>query len=332
MSSAWRKWIRDEPCVSPGVSINGMFHFCLTFCCHNISGSWIHVRAGYSSHIWLYKFWVTRKKRHKHKHMKGDPRVPPNSPGSCSPAGWALHMPWVFVLVLIGQCQRSLRRHGTATKIHCHCQSFAWQALQTDIFSSFRSWVFPEAGLEGQEGFHPSVVPLPCFSPCLCCSFLWQEIPNRSCRWGFILLDSSGKPWKPCRAAEAALCLLKGYNRTPWSILPSAMGIGRIKVYVYIFTRMCRQCKLCLVVFCGWRFFVCFAGRHKQLLGSLAHLVWYCHTQTLCSSVLAAAETCGVTQQFYLQFVNPPHLIFLQMKCLSYVKGNPTESNGLWPI
>lgn len=72
------------------------------------------------------------------------------------------------------------------------------------------------------------------------------------------------------------------------------------------------------------RFFVCFAGRHKELSGSLAHLVGCCHTWALCCSVQAAAETRGVTQHSYLQLENPP-LVFLQMKYLSFIKCSQTN-------
>lgn len=46
------------------------------------------------------------------------------------------------------------------------------------------------------------------------------------------------KPWKPCRADKfSALCLLKGYKHTSWSILPPATCVGRAKVFVHVSTR-----------------------------------------------------------------------------------------------
>lgn len=166
VSCSWRNWMRDEPCVSLGVGINGMFLLCLTFCCHNLLGSWIHVRAGSSSHIWVYKFVGNRKKRDKHKHMRRDSIVPLNSPGSCSPAGWALPTPWEFVLVLICQCERSLRRPGTATRSSLSLSVLCMTSPTNKQinFPHSRSWVLSEAGLGGQAGFHPSMVPLPCSS------------------------------------------------------------------------------------------------------------------------------------------------------------------------
>lgn len=266
VSCSWRNWIRDEPCVSLGVGINGMFLLCLTFCCHNLLGSWIHVRAGSSSHIWVYKWVGNRKKRDKHKHMRGDSTAPLNSPGSCSPAGWALPTPWEFVLVLICQCQVSEETWNSNKKFTVTVSPLHDKPYKQINFPHSKSWVLSKAGLGGQAGFDPSMVPLPCSSPCLCCSFPWQQTPNRSCRWGFILLGSSGKPWKLCRAAdkfsEAALFLLKGCKHTPWSILPPATCVAHTDFFVYISTRTCRQCNLCLYVL--WvRFFVCFAGRHK---------------------------------------------------------------------
>lgn len=213
--------------------------------------------------------YVTRKKRHKHKHMNGVPRVPPNSPGSCHPAGWELHMPWEFVLVLICQCQRSLRRHGTATKIHCHshCQSFAWQALQTNRYI----FLIPKLSLIwvrfGQPGsisrlWGPSALLLPMSLLQLSLAGnAKQELQvgiHCACQFRETMETMQGS-WQ---VLEAAFCLLKGQNHTPWSILPPATGMGQTKIFVYISTRMCRQCNLCLVVFCGWGF-LCFAGRHK---------------------------------------------------------------------
>lgn len=75
--------------------------------------------------------WVIRKKRDK-ENTRGE--TPECHQTSQAPALLKAMGIWEFVLVLICQYQRSLRRHGTATKIPCHCQSFAWQALQANRY------------------------------------------------------------------------------------------------------------------------------------------------------------------------------------------------------
>lgn len=124
---------------------------------------------------------------------------------------------------------------------------------QTDKFSSFQE-LSPVWGRSGRPSrISPLHGPSALLLPCLCCSFPWQQTPNRSCRWGFILLGSSGKPWKLCRAAdkfsEAALFLLKGCKHTPWSILPPANVRGTHRFFCVHFYK-----DLQVSMFYGWGF------------------------------------------------------------------------------
>lgn len=270
------------------------------------------MRAGSSSHVWLCKFLGHQEEKGQTQTHEGRPHSATQQPRlllSCR-LGTALAL-GICVGINMLLYQRSLRRQGTANKrftvtvSRLHDKPYKQVYLKVN-FPCSKAESCLRQGLGGRAGFHPSVVPVPCSSPCLCCSFPWQQTPNRSCRWGFILLGSSRKPWKPCRAAdkfsEAAVCLLKGCEHIPWSSLPPARCVEQTNFCVHFYKDLQAVKPLSGCVL--WmRFFVCFAGRHKELLGSLAHLVWYCHTLTFCCSVLAAAETRGVTQQFHLQLL-----------------------------
>lgn len=123
------------------------------------------------------------------------------------------------------------------------------------------------AALGGKAGFHPSMIPLPCSSPHLCCSFLWVitakhqaenltrelQVKVRTTWW--FRQNTKTLQCNPQEFSEAVLSVFKRDVNTCFeSNLPPVMWVGDTEVLLYISTRTCRHCNLCLVKFCGWGF------------------------------------------------------------------------------